>query len=196
LFGFSTNWIRFVDAATKLQTVLGTFRLQWYKEMALADMSGRSAETVSKLFDTLADFATRSREVIEKETGDWIAEFRSNLTKLAEDTKAAQEAREKQILGQVDQIRQIAREREQKSGAVAVTISNFAALGAGFTWSLEIDNEPRKGSIDRPIFIVKGLDPGVYLVSAFGASKGVTVHAAQTVVVETGKSAAASFNLQ
>jgi hypothetical protein len=31
LFGSSTNWIRFVDAATKIETLLGRFRIEWYK---------------------------------------------------------------------------------------------------------------------------------------------------------------------
>ena len=196
LFGFSTNWIRFVDAATKIETLLGRFRIEWYKQMALADIGAHPGDAVTKLFDTLLDFTAKTRDVIEKETGDWIAEFRSNLTKLAEDTKAAQEAREQKIQGQVDQIKQLAKEREQKAGAITVTITNFAALGAGFTWSLELDNELHKADIDRPMFIVKGLDPGAYLVSARGASNAKVVQAAQAVPVETGKPAAANLELK
>ena len=196
LFGFSTNWIRFVDAATKIETLLGRFRIEWYKQMALADLSGLPADSVNKLFDTLLDFATKTRDVIEKETGDWIVEFRSNLTKLAEETKASQEAREKQMQIQVDQIRQLAKEREQKAGAITVTVTNFAALGSNFTWSLELDNEMRKASIDRPVFILKSLDPGTYLVSAHGTSNNKTVQDAQTVLVESNKPATANLNLK
>jgi hypothetical protein len=195
LFGFSTNWIRFVDAATKIETLLGRFRIEWYKQMALADIAGQPAEAIGKLFDTLLEFVTKMRDVIEKETGDWIVEFRSNLTKLAEDTKASQEAREKQIQAHVDQIRQIAKDREQKTGAVTVTVTNFAALGNNFTWSLELDNEVRKASIDRSAFIVKDLDPGTYLISARGVSNNVTVQDTQTVVVETNKSTPTNLTL-
>jgi len=183
LFGFSSCWLRFVEAAMRLQTLLGKFRVEWYRQLALADLGGQSPEAVGKLFDTLLDFAGRIREVIEKETGDWIAEFRSNLTKLSEDTKAMQEAREKQIQG-------------QGAGTIVVTIKNFAALGAGFTWSLELDNEPRRASIERAQFIVKGLDPGSYLVSGRGASNNKVVQAAQNVTVDTGKSASAELELQ
>ena len=144
----------------------------------------------------MLDFTGKIRDVIEKETGDWIAEFRSNLTKLSEDTKAMQEAREKQIQDQVDQVRQLAKDREQKSGAMVVTIKNFAAFGAGFTWSLELDNEPRRASIERAQFIVKGLDPGTHLVSARGTSNNRIVQAAQSVTVDTGKSAPAELELQ
>ncbi len=196
LFGFSTCWIRFVDAAMRLQTVLGKFRVEWYRQMVLADLEKQGPAGVGKLFDTLLDFTAKIREVIEKETGDWIAEFRSNLTKLAEDTKAMQEAREKQVQGQVEQVRQLAKEREQKSGAIVVTIKNLGTLGAGFTWSLELDNEPRKASIERAQFILKGLDPGTYLVSARGASNNKIVQAALNVTVEPGKSAPAELDLQ
>jgi len=196
VFGFSTNWIRFVDAATKIETLVARFRLEWYKQLAVADSAGHSADSISKLFDTLLDFASSTREVIEKETGEWIAEFRSNLTKIAEDTKAAQDAREKQIQGQVDQIRQLIKEREQKSGSLTVTVTNFAALGAGFTWSLEIDNEPRKAGVSRPMFIVKGLDPGMYLVTARGASNNTLVQGGLTIQVETGKTSAANLELK
>jgi hypothetical protein len=196
LFGFSSCWLRFVEAAMRLQTLLGKFRVEWYRQMVLADLGGPTPEAVSKQFDTLLDFTGRIREVIERETGDWITEFRSNLTKLSEDTKAMQEAREKQIQGQVDQVRQLAKEREHKSGAIVVTIKNFAALGAGFTWSLELDNEPRKANIERAQFIVKGLDPGTCLVSARGTSNNKVVQAAQNVTVDTGKSASAALELQ
>jgi hypothetical protein len=196
LFGFSTNWIRFVDAATKIETQLSRFRLEWYRQLALADIGVHPSEAVGKLFDTLLDFAVKTREVIEKETGDWIAEFRSNLTKLADDTKTAQETREKQIQGQVEQIRQLAKERQEKAGAVTVTVKNLAALGAGFTWSLELDNELRKDGIDRQTFILKGLDPGTYLISAHGKLNSKVVQDAQTVVVETGKAAATQLELK
>ena len=118
------------------------------------------------------------------------------MTKLAEDTKAAQEAREKQVHAQVDQIRQLAKEKEQGSGAITVTIGNFAALGGGFTWSLEIDNESRKANIDRSVFIVKGLDPGIYLISARGVSNNTLVQSAETVLVETGKTGTANLQLK
>jgi len=196
LFGFSTNWIRFVDAATKMETLLARFRLEWYKQMALADISGQTADALAKLFDTLLDFATKTRDVIEKETGDWIVEFRSNLTKLSDETKASQEAREKQMQTQVDQIRQLAKEREQKSGAITVTVTNFAALGSGFTWALELDNEPRKAKIDRSVFILKGLDPGAYLISAHGSSNNTVVQDSMTVVVDSNKAAPANLNLK
>src|SRR6185503_5001893 len=151
--------------------------------------------TITKLFDTLLDFATKGRDVIERETGDWIVEFRSNLTKLADETKASQEAREKQMQTQVDQIRQMAKERDQKTGAITVTITNFAALGSGFNWSLELDNEPRKARIDRSVFILKGLDPGAYLVSAHGSSNNAVVEDSLTIVVESNKAAAANLKL-
>jgi hypothetical protein len=188
--------MRFVDAATKIQTLLGTFRVEWYRQLALADMGAQRTDAINKLFDTLLDFTAKCREVIEKETGDWIAEFRSNLTKLSEDTKALQDVREKQNQDQAERMRLLAKERAQKFGSVTVSIKNFSDMGADFKWSLELDNEPSKADIDRPLFIVKNLDPGTYLISAQGRANGKILHGAQAVSVETGKSASAELELK
>jgi hypothetical protein len=74
-------------------------------------------------------------------------------------------------------------------------VTNFAALGNGFTWALEVDNEPRKAKIDRAVFILKGLDPGAYLISAHGSSNNAVVQDSLTVVVETNKATPATLNL-
>jgi hypothetical protein len=195
LFGFSTNWIRFVDAATRIQTILGKFRIEWYKQLAVADMAANRAESVDRLFATLQDCATRTREVIEEETGAWIAEFRSSLTKLAEESQAARAAREQQTQGQVDEIKKVARERAEKTGAITVSIKNFAQLPDTFMWTLDLDNEPWKSRIDRAAFIVKGLDPGTYLVAARGVVDGRVLRDARPVVVQTGEQTVAELEL-
>ncbi len=66
--------------------------------------------------------------VVEKQTEEWIAEFRSSLTKLAEETMAQCEAAGRQLSSQADEVRQLTLERQQRSGAVRMVIRNVKGL--------------------------------------------------------------------
>lgn len=196
LFGFSTCWMRFVDAATKLQSLVVRFRVEWYKEMAASDASGLDKEATGRLFEVLLVFAGKVRGVIESETGEWISEFRTNLTKLEEQTQAQKDALGKQLAEQSVQAQQAAQTRSDKSGAVLVKITNLSSLGTGFQWLLEINNKAVRESISVQDYIAKELAPGPHLVAAQGISNGKVVRASCDVMVETGKLARADLQMQ
>jgi hypothetical protein len=69
-------------------------------------------------------------------------------------------------------------------------------IGNGNGRASKGDNEPRKTKIDRSVFILKGLNPGSYLISARGSSNNAAVQDSLIVVVESNKATPANLNMK
>jgi hypothetical protein len=87
-FGFSTNWMRYIGAAMRMETARIKFAFDW--EYLVSPWKGNepSAEEARKLLEVIQKFSLTIREVIEQETGAWILEFQTNLAQLDKETKA------------------------------------------------------------------------------------------------------------
>jgi hypothetical protein len=87
-FGFSTNWMRYIGAAMRIETARVRFAFEW--EHLVAPLKGKEPgeEDVRELLESIAKFSLAIREAIEQETGAWISEFQTNLAQLDKETKA------------------------------------------------------------------------------------------------------------
>jgi hypothetical protein len=86
-FGFSTNWMRYLGAAMRIETARIKFCFEW--EHLVAPLAGKDpgTEQVGELLEVIEKFSLAIREAIEQETSAWISEFQTNLSQLDKETK-------------------------------------------------------------------------------------------------------------
>jgi SMODS and SLOG-associating 2TM effector domain 2 len=181
-FGFSTNWMRYIGAAMRIETARIRFRFEWERLSATGKSGDPEDGKVRDMLETIERFMITIREAIEFETGAWISEFQTNLSQLDKETKALFEVahRERQAM---DEKR---RERDQQSAAIEITIKNYERLDpAG--WSVDIDNSQRATSIQKPSLLLKSFDAGYYQISVSAHIKGQSVRAEQSVQLKPGE---------
>jgi SMODS and SLOG-associating 2TM effector domain 2 len=110
-FGFSTNWMRYIGAAMRIETARVKFAFEW--EHLVAPLKGRDPNDneVRELLEAIEKFSLAIREAIEQETGAWITEFQTNLSQLDKETKALFEGaqNEKKGIEQKAQMRNASR---------------------------------------------------------------------------------------
>jgi hypothetical protein len=87
-FGFSTNWMRYIGAAMRIETARIRFAFEWEHLMAPLQGKQPGEEELRELLESIARFSLAIREAIEQETGAWILEFQTNLSQLDKETKA------------------------------------------------------------------------------------------------------------
>jgi hypothetical protein len=87
-FGFSTNWMRYIGAAMRIETARVRFAFEW--EHVVAPLRGRDLgeDEIRQLLQAIQRLSLDIREAIEQETGAWITEFQTNLAQLDKETKA------------------------------------------------------------------------------------------------------------
>jgi hypothetical protein len=81
-FGYSSGWIRYVTSALNLQRLQAEFQLDW--AILTANLPQADVPLIQReaMLRRVQSFILRMREEIEKETAEWAAEYRSNLTEL------------------------------------------------------------------------------------------------------------------
>jgi len=86
-FGFSTNWMRYIGAAMRIETARIRFGFEW--EHLVAPMAGQdpTPDQTRELLEVIEKFSLATREAVEQETGAWISEFQTNLSQLNKDSK-------------------------------------------------------------------------------------------------------------
>jgi hypothetical protein len=87
-FGFSSNWMRYIGAAMRIETARVRFAFDWEYLVAPLGANEPTPEEVRKLLEVIQKFSLDIREAIEQETGAWISEFQTNLAQLDKETKA------------------------------------------------------------------------------------------------------------
>jgi hypothetical protein len=87
-FGFSTNWMRYIGAAMRIETARVRFAFEWEHLMVPLRAKDPSEDDVRELLESIEKFSFAIREAIEQETGAWIAEFQTNLAQFDKETKA------------------------------------------------------------------------------------------------------------
>jgi hypothetical protein len=88
-FGFSSNWMRYIAAALRIETATTKFRFDWEQVIApLRGVAPLEPEVVNTLLKLIARYSLAVREAIEHETGAWMMEFQTNLSQFDKETKA------------------------------------------------------------------------------------------------------------
>ncbi len=96
-FGFSTAWMRKITTQMALERALKEFRVDWVRSAAKLGGQRPDEEQLQDLLDRARGLLDSVHDRLEEETGAWVAEFETNLTKLQRDAetqlKAAKSAR-------------------------------------------------------------------------------------------------------
>lgn len=163
-FGFSSSWIRYVTAATELQTGLTRFYIEWAQINAKRGGKPPGTSDAEQLLSRVQGLLTFVREKTEAETQAWAAEYRSNLKEL-----------ETRIQAEMD---------KQKPGTVSVTVTNAADADDEVVVSID-DSLVRKitsgeTATFRPVF------PGQHEVSTVAKIGGQPAAASAPITVDPG----------
>ncbi|HEV2294326.1 MAG TPA: SLATT domain-containing protein [Tepidisphaeraceae bacterium] len=86
-FGFSSGWIRYMTTALLLQRLITEFEMDWIALNAHLSTDQHEPDKRELLLRRIQVFLIRVREEVERETAEWAAEYRSNLTELEKSTK-------------------------------------------------------------------------------------------------------------
>ncbi|MEO5334694.1 MAG: SLATT domain-containing protein [Magnetococcus sp. YQC-5] len=93
MFGFSTNWMRCIEAMRSLEATAAKYEQQWIlKQLDVACMQSITPppdepalfHLCEELFTVATDYKQAILECLGKETQAWLAEFRSNLARMEE----------------------------------------------------------------------------------------------------------------
>jgi hypothetical protein len=193
-FGFSTNWMRYIGAAMRIETARIKFRFDW--EHLIAPLKGNepSDDQVRDILVVIQRFSLAIREAVEQETGAWITEFQTNLSRLDNETKALFEAahKEKQSIDRRTHGRGM--ERRHPTSSIEVRLANFKL--AGSEWAVAVDDVIRQASIRTESVLLKPVEPGHYKISATAHTDAGDLQASQTIEVRAGKLCKLSLTLE
>ncbi len=190
-FGFSTNWMRYIGAAMRIETARIRFRFEWEHLTAPLKGTQPTDDRLREMLEAIQKFNLAIREAVEQETGAWIAEFQTNLSQLDKDTKALFESAHKEKQA----IEQKRRDEAHRTASIEVKIANFKDLEGG--WSLSVDNAPRDADVRRESLLLKQFQAGHYQISASGhLADGKPVEASESIEVKAGKLCKLALTLQ
>jgi hypothetical protein len=189
-FGFSTNWMRYIGAAMRIETARVRFLFEW--EQLVAPLKGEdpSDDKVRDILEAIQKFSLTIREAIEQETGAWITEFQTNLSQLDKETKALFESAQKEKQA----MKQKGKERAHQGASIEVKITNFKDLDDG--WSVAVDDSTRAEDVTSESQLLKPFQPGHYQVSSTGRIGGNPVHASESIEIKAGKLCKLSLTLK
>ncbi|MFJ7214792.1 SLATT domain-containing protein [Amycolatopsis sp. NPDC098790] len=77
-FGYSSSWLRYVAAATKLRAQLNDFQLSWLQE-TLPARHGPAPGDPHSLIELVREFVRSLDETIRQETDSWLVEFHTRM---------------------------------------------------------------------------------------------------------------------
>jgi hypothetical protein len=200
----STSWMRYVGAATAIQTALEQFRLDWDKQMAsLAGKTPSGADLVA-LINRITEFSVTVRTLVEDETKTWVAEFQANLADLQKSTAAAAETARAQVQAsqqkvdaeqqaaqlKADAEKQAARQRAEAErqaalpGGIELTVSNAADAAEGY--EVLVDGQSKKTGVTGTTCGILGIPAGLHDLSVQARIEGVSARASQLVTIAAG----------
>lgn len=82
-FGLSSAWMRDIATAQALQRALTEFRLDWATTGLRTEADGGyglvGPEVARQREELIRVLVTRTAELVEAETGEWLSEFRTNI---------------------------------------------------------------------------------------------------------------------
>ncbi|GIJ21353.1 SLATT domain-containing protein [Micromonospora lutea] len=82
-FGLSSAWMRDIATAQALQRALTEFRLDWATTGLRTETDGAygpvGPEVAKQREELIRTLVTRTSELVEAETGEWLSEFRTNI---------------------------------------------------------------------------------------------------------------------
>ncbi len=173
LLGYSSGWMRYISTKLELEATWFQFEQRWAILVLGFSKDCEETEKVSicDLYDALYDFKIEIQGIVEEETKQWIAEFKSNLAEFEKLVKS--------------------KTAELKPGSAFIEVKDADKIGeiemnlAGKTISLQ----------DKNGYLFKNLKPGDYQLTVTGKKDGASVNRTQTVTVTPGQMTKTSIEL-
>ncbi|GAB6043744.1 SLATT domain-containing protein [Endothiovibrio diazotrophicus] len=171
-FGFSTAWMRYINAQLKIHQLLAEFQMDWAQ---LRQQSGdeATAEQEQVMLERIKVFRMAILKQVEQETQEWMNEFRNSIAQLDKETQQRTEA--------------------LRPGGVAVAVSNAEGIDQG-TLKLFVDATSR-GAFQGDHTTIKSLMPGAYTIRVEGTRGGQPVNASGNVTVAAGTTVPVTLTL-
>jgi hypothetical protein len=136
-FGFTSGWVRYLEARQKILRTLNEFQFDWEALRTNWATPEPGPEQVRSALLCLKTTLLKIEQIVEDETSVWATEFRTTVQKLDEAARAKAEAAPATV-------------------GATVTVTNGAGIG---TWALSVnDGSPEPHSGDHCALV--GLRPG------------------------------------
>lgn len=172
-FGFSTGWIRYIQAEAQIRRVAQDFELDWQKLLASFAGQPPSADQVQQALAAVRAFVDQVNDVIGDETQRWIGEFQEAL---------------RQVDDQVQ-----ARSAALQEGSIAVTVSNGDAVDAP-GWTLTLDLGQSRLCAGKTAALTSVV-PGDHALHVQGKAGGRALRAEAVASVKAGATTALTVTL-
>lgn len=171
-FGFSTGWMRFIQAEHEIRKYLQEFQLEWNRYEAQLHGEPLSPEHVTERLALAKSFLTQTNEVVDQETKAWVTEFKDVLKQIDDSAKA--------------------KEVTERTGGINIIVKNSDATDQG--WNLSIDEGAPKHFQGKNAALT-GLAPGLRKIRVLGTIKGIQQSAEQAVSISAGGAASVELTL-
>jgi hypothetical protein len=145
-FGYSSAWIRYINAALQLRQIVQEFNLDWQADQAAWRDGQPDEQQVQRTLARCKAFVTQVGAVVRDETALWIAEFQDTLKQLDETVRA--------------------RETGSVTGGLIVTVTNGEQCGSS-GWTLSLDDGPPQRHSGKTAALT-GVVPGLHRLTVVG----------------------------
>lgn len=178
--GSSSGWIRYVIAYFELSARLESMQLQWARQ-ALTPQFSVQKEQLGALFDSLQLFIADVNTIINKETHEWMTEFKGNLMSL-EQRLETQRTNTAAMTASI------------KHGAIRVQVENAAALRDGL-WRVFIGSSRSIDGSGSHARVAMGVPPGQYRIRLEAEKDGNAYSPEDVLTVEADTIATYTFKV-
>jgi len=195
VFMFSRSWVRYVNAISKIKTLILTTEYEWLKlRTGIAD-DAAAHEQREKAFDLFKTLIHDTRKVVDDETAAWGTELNQALQKLeglVKEQRATVEQWTKEERKAQEETRKAA--EAPTAGGISVEIEKSENLSG--TCTVQVDDESK----ERPVPIQKVIFPRVVpghhgvLLKATDKS-GNSFRAEELVIVQPNKVEVVKFTI-
>lgn len=176
--GFTSSWIRFIQAGQSINQKIQAFHLEWEIKTIVPAYVG-SPNTITDKIKLCQKFVTEIQTIVKDETDKWIADFESALKDMDTAAKAAQDKYD------LD-------EQKRKLCGLNITVSNSAVFNLG--WSAELDGKTEmqvKGS--KAAF--SEIEPGIYKLHVWDKLNNTNAELWETIKFTDGQIVEKTFSL-
>jgi len=195
--GGSSGWMRYINTATRLESLIEELRIDWQKlTMEIGGATPGSASVILCL-DRLKEFSLAIRNEIEKETQAWIAEFQSNLQQLEKETTTALATARDEAKKEAEAVHaaQKTAAEANRPGAIDVSLKIDPATAVGIT--IEVDGQVHTENVSGSTCGIANVAPGLRAVTASAVGgDGKPRRVSRIVTVEGNKVAATTLELK
>lgn len=184
-FGTSSGWIRYIVTLMGIERTLIEFRAAYV--LKLIELQGRTPTSDDlRAFHVLAlDMRKNVQQQVQNETNAWAQEFQQStaeLEKLVSQQRQTAEQKLKELRAEI------------RTGAVNITVTSANKLDGPVEVFID-DKTDAAATLSGKTGSLKDLEPGQRKITIRSTSKGASVEASRTIMVEPGSIKDHAFDL-